>query len=169
MSCKGRRRGGALAAWGAIRRALALSPADPQLRARELFLLPSARPPEEAERLLASVYTEIQRGDAESEICFGFLSAALHLAKHSRRREDLLKQALDVATIGQSLPPLWPLDRKVFRAYQLILRELLAGRRPGAEILYRCGLGTWVAGASTADPVSLLAAKRPRLRPARAA
>ena len=78
--------------------------------------------------------------------------------------------ALDAASVGLGLPPLSALDRSMFRAMQLIARELLAGRRPRVDILYRCGLGVWAAkAAEDVDLLDVLTEHRSPLRYARAA
>ena len=159
-------------AWVANHRALALSPDDTSLRQEELLLLPLHLSPAEAERRLDAVYAELVRGDAASaDVCFGFITAAMMLPRQRRDRKKLPRDGArrrerrpgDCRRAGR-------FDRSLFRALHLIARELLAGRTPGVDILYRCGLGVWAAGmASDADPLDALTEHRSALRYARAA
>jgi hypothetical protein len=153
------------AAWSAVRRALSLAPESSSLKQAELDLMPRFLPAAEVSSQLDAVYADIQSGNADTDICFGFLSAALQLAERGGPRDKLVRQALDAATAGWGLPPLWPLDRKMFHAMQLGLREVVAGRRPNLGVLYRSGLGTWAVGSGEdADPVAIVLR---RMRPIR--
>jgi hypothetical protein len=144
-------------AWNAIRRARSLMPEDTSFEQVELHLVPMRLPPAQAEHQLAGVKVEIERGDANADICFGFVGAAVKLATQSPHRERLLQWALEAAIEGFRMKPLWVDDRKFFRAAELILRELLAGRKPTIEILYRCGLGRLAAtAAKKADPLAIV-------------
>jgi hypothetical protein len=141
------------------------------LRQEELLLIPLHLAPKGAQRRLDAVYADIVHGtDATADVCFGFITAAMTLSRRRRDRTKLLGMALDAASVGLGLPPRWPLDRNLFRAMQLIARDLLAGRTPGMDILYRCGLGVWAAGMEQdADPLDALTEHRSPLQFARAA
>jgi hypothetical protein len=143
--------GDAAAAWSAVRRARDLSPEDMIVRPVEISLVPLVLPPAEAASRLDAVYAEILRGEASADLCFGFIGAALALARRGTHRRELLQQAFDCATEGLTLQPLGPGDHKALRAMQLILREMIAGRKPGLDILYRCGLGTLAAARASED------------------
>jgi hypothetical protein len=157
-------------AWDAIRRALALAPDTSVYRRTELHLLPSFLPPADAAVQLDAVHAEVARGAADADLCFGFLDAALQLADRTALRERLLQQALDAATTGWALSAAVPLDRKIFHAMQFGLREILAGRRPDADVLYRAGLGAWAAASpEDADPVAIVLGRMTPARHLRAA
>jgi len=53
-----------------------------------------------ARRTRASRRRGAPRGDASADICFGFVGAAIQLAKKGRHREKLLRQALNAAIAG---------------------------------------------------------------------
>ncbi len=107
-------------------------------------------PPARAEAQLDGIYTQIERGDANANICFGFVVAAIQLAEKSRQhREKLLRQALHAAMVG---------------VFELSLREMLAGRKPTVEILYRCGLGSLAAAAEQADPMAIVRSRMTSFR-----
>jgi hypothetical protein len=127
-------------------------------------------PPAVVAAQLDAIHADIQSGNADGDICFGFLSAVLQLAEHGAPRVKLLQQALDAATAGSGMPPVRPLDRKIFRAMQLGLRELLAGRKPNVGVLYRSGLGTWAArSGEDADPLAIVLRRMSPLRHLQAA
>src|SRR5262249_46655039 len=88
--------GDASAAWGAVRRARALSPEDMAPRHVEIALVPLVLAPAEAMSWLDTAYAEISLGEASADLCFGFIGAALSLARKGRRTK-LLQQALDCA------------------------------------------------------------------------
>jgi hypothetical protein len=156
-------------AWNAIRRARSLDPEDTFLRGWELQVMARHEPPDRAETVVDGVHAEILRGDTDADICFFFVTAALQLAEKSPHRPKLLAQALDAANAGfGALSPRAP-ERPLFRAMQLSLKELLAGRTPGTDILYRCGLGTLAAGNPSANPLAIVARARPIRRPSLAA
>lgn len=150
-------------AWACIRRARALTPEDTMFAQQELHILPMHLPRADAEARLEGVHALIERGEANADICFGFVSACMQLARASKHREKLLRQALDAAMLGFRVQPQWHDDRKMFRVMELSLREMLAGRRPTADILYRCGLGRFAATAGAqVDPMAfVLALRRP--------
>jgi len=157
-------------AWIAIRRARSLAPEDTLFRQAELWIMPHHLPPAEVTEKLDAVYAEIGRGEPNADLCFGFVSAAIQLAARTGFPRKLLQQALDVAMVGWRVPPLWQNDRKMFRAMQFILHELLAGRKPTIEILYRCGLGQWaVANPDRSDPMAILMERITPLRSRQAA
>ena len=156
-------------AWSAIRRARTLAPEDMISRHAEISLAPLVLPPGEAASMLDAVHAEILRGEASADLCFGFIGAALALSAKIGQRGALLQQALDTATQGLTLQ-LWPGDHKMLRAMQLMLRELIAGRKPSLDILYRCGLGTLAAARpGQTDPMALVLERVTPLRHLQAA
>jgi len=98
-------------------------------------------------------------------ICFGFIAAAIRLGMRPNGR-IWLERAADAATRAMSQPPLHPRDYSWFRAFQLISRELLAGRKPGVDILYRTGLGDWVIASVKKDPIESRLQRGTQLRAA---
>ena len=92
------------------------------------------------------------------------MSAAVQLAQKARHREKLLRQALDAAMVGVHAASLTPNDRKLFRAMELGLREMLAGRKPTTEILYRCGLGILATTTQQADPMAIVLSRTTSFR-----
>ena len=92
-----------------------------------------------------------------ADLCFGFVTGATKLGVR-RKERAWLERAHEIATLGISYPPLHPDDRPWFNAFRLILRELLAGKKPGIDILYRAGLGSWVInwGNKAQDPLEVL-------------
>lgn len=157
--------GDVTAAWRAIQRARELMPEETAFVGMELELVPRHLPPARAEAQLYGVYAQIERGDANAEICFGFVGAAIQLAKKGRHREKLLRQALDAAIAGFRAADPLPNDRKIFRVLELSLREMLAGRKPTVEILYRCGLGILATAAEQgADPMAIVRSRMTSFR-----
>lgn len=152
------------AAWEAIQRARALMPEETSFVGMELELVPMHLPPARAEAQLDGIYTRIERGDANADICLGFVVAAMKLAEKGSHREKLLRQALDAAIAGFRAADPLPNDRKVFRMFELILREMLAGRKPTVEILYRCGLGSLATAAGQADPMAIVRSRMTSFR-----
>jgi hypothetical protein len=118
----------------------------------------------QAEARLDGIYTQIERGDADANICFGFVGAAMQLAQKGRHREKLLRQALDAAMGGVHAASLTPNDRKLFRVMELSLREMLVGRKPTTEILYRCGLGILATATQQADPMVIVRSRMTSFR-----
>jgi predicted Zn-dependent protease len=158
------------AAWKAIRRARELAPDHTVFVQVELSLVPMYYEPAQAEARLESVYASIERGAANADGCFGFIYGALRLAEKSDRREGLLRQALAAAAEGSRVPPLGPEDRQRFKLLELWLREILAGRKPTVDILYRCGLGHLAATAPEgADPLDLVLSRASPFRRLKAA
>jgi hypothetical protein len=151
-------------AWEAIQCARELMPEETTFVGIELELVPKHLPSARAEAQLDGFYTQIERGAANADVCFGFVGAALQLAQKGRHREKLLRQALDAAMAGFRAPELWPNDRKNFRVMELCLREMLAGRKPTVEILYRCGLGSLATAAKQADPMAIVLSRKASFR-----
>jgi hypothetical protein len=140
-------------------------PEETVYMAIELDLIPKHLSSARAEAQLGGLYAQIERGDANVDICFGFVSAAMQLAQKGRHREKLLQQALDAAMAGFRAASLLPNDRKMFRVMELCLREMLAGRKPTLEILYRCGLGHLATAAKQADPMAIVLSRTTSFRP----
>lgn len=156
--------GDVTAAWEAIQRARELMPEETTFVGMELELVPMHLPPARAEAQLDGIYTQIERGDASMDICTGFVGAAIQLAKKSRHREKLLRQALDAAIAGGRAADPLSNYRKIFRVFELSLREMLAGRKPTVEILYRCGLGRFATAAEQADPMAIVRSRMTSFR-----
>lgn len=152
------------AAWEAVQRARELMPEETMFVAIELDLIPKHLSSARAEAQLDGIYTQIERGDADADVCFGFVSAAVQLAQKGRHREKLLRQALDAAMAGFRTALPQPNDRKMFRVMELSLREMLAGRQPTVEILYRCGLGSLATAAKQADPMAIVLSRTTSFR-----
>jgi hypothetical protein len=148
--------GDVTAAWEAIQRARELMPEETTFVGMELELVPMHLPPARAEAQLDGIYTQIERGDASADICIGLVGAAIQLAKKGQHREKLLRQALNAAIVGSRVADPLPNYRKIFRVFELSLREMLAGRKPTVEILYRCGLGRFATAAEQADPMAIV-------------
>lgn len=152
------------AAWESILRARELMPEETAFVGMELELLPMLLPPARAEAQLDGIYAQIERGDANADICIGFVGAAVQLAKKHRHREKLLRQALNAAIAGTRAADPLPSDRKIFRVFELSLGELLAGRKPTVEILYRCGLGSLATATEQADPMAIVRSRMTSFR-----
>jgi hypothetical protein len=129
------------AAWAAIRRARELMPDESSFVGWEIRLVAKHLPTAQAEARLAGAYAEIERGEASAEVCGGFIVAVMDLVPKSAHRAELLGQAIHAAMEGGRAAPRQSEDQMLFRAMVLGLREMLAGRKPGLSILYRCGLG----------------------------
>jgi len=155
------------AAWDSIHRALKLSPQEPSFLGWELQLVSKHLPRAQAETRLAGAYPEIERGEASAEVCGGFIIAAMDLAAKSPRRVELLEQAFHAAMEAGRTAPSQSEARRLYRAMELGLREMLAGRRPEISILYRCGLGRLAATMpQEADWMRIVSARTTQLRPA---
>ena len=152
------------AAWEAVQRARELMPEETMFVQIELDLVPKHLSSVRAEAQLDGIYAQIERGEANADICFGFVSAAMQLAQKGRHREKLLRHALDAAIAGFRAAPLQPSDLKMFRVMELSLREMLAGRKPTIEILYRCGLGRLATAAQQADPMDIVLSRTTSFR-----
>ena len=116
---------------------------------------------------LAAGPISLKTGKASAEVCGGFIFAAMDLAVKSARGVELLQQALHAAMEAGRTASLHSEDRRLFRAIELGLREMLAGRKPEISILYRCGLGRLAATMSQgADWMGIVSARTTQLRPA---
>jgi hypothetical protein len=156
--------GDVTAAWEAIQRARELMPEETTFVRMELELAPMHLPPARAEAQLDGIYTQIERGDANADICIGFVAAALQLAKKGRQREKRLRQALNAAIAGFRAADPLPNQHKIFRVFELSLREMLAGRKPTVEILYRCGLGNLATATAQVDPMAIVRSRMTSFR-----
>lgn len=154
-------------AWDSIRRALELSPQEQGFIGWELRLVAEHLPRAQAEARLAAAYPEIERGAASAEVRGGFIFAAMDLAVKSAHGVELLGQALHAAMeAGRTAPPQSEI-RRLYRAMELGLREMVAGRKPQISILYRCGLGRLAATMpQEADWMGIVSARTTQLRPA---
>jgi hypothetical protein len=137
-------------AWEAIQRARTLRPDFPEFDGWRLRIASECRPISEARTQLSLAYASIERGQASPDVCHGFVFAAMDLVpkiKSVKDRRDLLEQIL-VATQEALGAGLSPLTRTIFSTVRGIAKEMLAGRKPDREILFRFGLGHLAA----ADP-----------------
>jgi hypothetical protein len=154
-------------AWDSIHRALKLSPQEQSFIGWELRLVSKHLPRAQAEARLAGAYPEIERGEASADVCGGFICAAMDLAVKSARGAPLLGQALHAAMEAGRFSSPQSEDRRLYRAMELGLREMLAGRKPAITILYRCGLGRLAATMPPeADWMGIVSARTTQLRPA---
>jgi hypothetical protein len=149
------RQGRSASAWDYIQRARRLDPEDTTFRQAELGIVVEARP-KQAASILDAAYREIMLG-GNADLCIGFVSGATKLGAQQSERA-WFQRGFDIATLGMSYPPLHSDDRAWFNAFRLILRELLQGKKPGIDILYRAGLGSWVMswGQKSQDPIEVL-------------
>ena len=154
-------------AWDSIQRALRLSPQEQSFIGWELRLVSKHLPRAQAEARLTGAYPEIERGEASTEVCGGFVGAAMDLAPKSAHGAELLQQAIHAAMeAGRTSSPQSEV-RRLYRAMELGLREMLAGRKPDISILYRCGLGRLAATMpQEADWMGIVSARTTQLRPA---
>ncbi len=154
-------------AWDSIHRALELSPQEQSFIGWELQLTSMHLPRAQAEARLARAYPEIERGEASEEVCGGFISAAMDLAVKSAHGVELLGQALHAAMEAGRTTSAQSEARRLYRAMELGLREMVAGRKPDIAILYRCGLGRLAATIpQEADWMRIVSARTTQLRPA---
>ncbi len=124
-------------------------------------------PRAQAEVRLAGAYPEIERGEASAEVCRGFIVAAMDLAAKSTNGVELLGQALQAAVEAGRIASPRSESRRLYRAMELGLREMLAGRKPEISILYHCGLGRLAATMpQEADWMGIVSARTTQLRPA---
>lgn len=154
-------------AWDSIHRARELDPQEQSFLAWELRLVSKHLPRAQAEARLAVAYAEIERGEANAEVCGGFIFAAMDLAVKSAHGVELLGQSLRAAMeAGRAASPRSE-ARRLYRAMELGLREMIAGRKPEISILYRCGLGRLAATMpQEADWMGIVSARTTQLRPA---
>ncbi|MBN1610144.1 MAG: hypothetical protein JW940_26190 [Polyangiaceae bacterium] len=158
-----RTNGNVRACWDAIQRARRLDPEDTAIRQAELDLVTQADP-EQASAVLEVAYRDIL-ADGNADLCFGFAAGATRWGLE-RGERVWLERALDAATLGMSFPPLYPSDRAWFHAFRLVIRELLAGKKPRMDILFRAGLGAWVVASREKDPLRVLFNRSSLLRAA---
>lgn len=155
-------------AWGAIQRARELRPEETSFVGWELRLVTKRLPVADAEARLAAAYADIERGGASAGVCFGFIVGVMDLAAKRRPAKQWIEQAIHAAIEGGRASPRHSEDQLAFRAVELGLREMLAGRKPGLAILYRCGLGRLAAVLpQDADWMSMVLAQTARLPLAR--
>jgi hypothetical protein len=150
-------RGGA---WDALRRARELAPTNPRFLAMSVLVAAWALSPVEADKYLAAIRPTIANR-AEPEVCLMYGLAELRLAEHARasERPERWSRARDAADAGVARARTEGLRRNL-KATQLIARELLAGRKPTMDILYRAGLSEVAATAKTNANVTKLLFER---------
>jgi len=127
-------------AWDALSRARQLAPDNARLAAMSLVVAVWALPAAAAEQHLAGVRGTLDR--AVAEVCLLYALAEIVLARVAAREEQVLRweRAREAAEAGLTRADT-PELRSNLKATQLLLRELLAGREPTMEVLYRSGLG----------------------------
>jgi len=140
------------AAWDALRRARELEPNNPRFRAMSLLVAAWALPLAAAERHLESARGSLER--SEAELCLMYAVAQISLARKASEadRKRRWRHARDAADIGVARATTGGL-RKDLRAVQLVLRELLAGRKPTIDVLYLAGLGELASIAKTNENI----------------
>jgi tetratricopeptide (TPR) repeat protein len=143
-------------AWDALLRARRLDPENRRFVAMSLLVAARTRSLEEAEEHLAQVRTSLEREG--EEVCIMYALAEMALARKGTQaaRAARWQRALDAthAGLAQVTDRGW---RANLKAIQMIIVELLSGREPTLDILYRAGLGEVAAAARPkANVVDLL-------------
>jgi tetratricopeptide (TPR) repeat protein len=156
-------------AWDALTRARRLDPDNRTFKAMSLLLAARTFPPDSAEEHLAHVRSSLEREG--EEVCIMYALAELALARKGPQdtRASRWRRALDAAHAGlsQVSAPHWHAHLK---AIQMMAEELLSGREPTLEILYRAGLSEVAAAAKPkANVVDLLVDHVRQFEPARVA
>lgn len=146
------------AAWLAIRAARTLEPDDGLVRSTELYIAVRALPWSPASEVVEAAYNDALRGSTDSDVCVALATELCVLADGAPDPREWWERAAEIASLGLTLPPLHPRDRTMFRLVQLSVRELLAGRRPTVDLLYRVGLGVLVPRIPEKDRGDLLRA-----------
>ncbi len=152
-------------AWSALERARLLAPDNSRLRAMSLVVAVWALPPIAAEQHITGVRGTLDQ--AAAEVCLMYALAEITLARGASRDETTLRwtRARDAADAGIARAGT-PELRRNLKAIQLLLCDLLAGREPTMEILYRAGLGRVAAMEKPdANVVDLLNARGRHLKP----
>jgi len=139
--------------WAALQRARLLDPENRRFEAMSLFLAVHALPEMEADEYLGRVRSSFD--GAGAEICLMYALAELHLAEKGSRAKERRTRALDASNAGLTQATTDGLRRNL-KATQLLSQDLLAGRKPTLDILYRAGLGESAAAASSSRNVAEL-------------
>lgn len=164
-------------AWEALHRARRLEPDAPSIEAMELWLLPRAFDAPEALRRLDAHRERLDQ--APPELCLGYSLAELALASRAPNERERLDRARGIAALGRSRMLLGgrvrPQGQTVdsisavlflhLAAVEQVAQERLAGHTPGLDVLYRLGLGRFVADAHARgfeDPIDVLRGGTPR-------
>jgi hypothetical protein len=126
------------AAWDALARARRLDPDNPRFEAMAVLVATWALPPAEAKRHVGAVAASVR--DAAPEVCLMYALAEVSLARKASRAERTTRwsKARDAACLGIATATSAGLHSNL-RAVQLLLDELLAGRAPTTDILFRAG------------------------------
>lgn len=127
-------------AWAALSNARLLAPNNPRFLAMSLVVAAWALPPAAAEEHLKGVRGSLERAGAE--VCLMYAHAEIALARVSSVEDEKLRlgRAREAADAGIAQAHTQAVRRNL-TVVQLLLRELLAGREPTMQILYRAGLG----------------------------
>ena len=126
-------------AWEALSRARRLAPENQRFLAMSLIVATWALPRPEAERHIASIRGSFDRSGAEVCLMYAFSEIALARKASPEERRQRWQRGLDAAQSGLAQAESDGL-RKNLKAAQLLLQELLAGRKPTLNILYLAGL-----------------------------
>jgi hypothetical protein len=130
-------------AWAAVQHARRLDPEDAQVWARTLFVAARALGRVEAQAYLDQVHARLE--SAPWDLCLAAAAVELIMARRFGHDPARRARALAATIEGESRPDAPGGARKCFRALHLLLSELLAGRPPTEEILFRAGLGARMA------------------------
>lgn len=127
-------------AWTALSRACKLEPDNPRFEAMSLLVATWSLSRAEAEKHLAGARTGIDR--RPPEVCLMYALAEIGLSRSAATPERLarLQRARAAADAGIAQRQSDTQYRNL-KAVQLMTTELLAGREPTLDILYRAGLG----------------------------
>jgi hypothetical protein len=130
-------------AWSAVQRARRLDPEDAQGAAMTLFVAARALGQAEAEGYLDQVHARLEL--APWELCLAAAAVGLMMGRRWGRGPERWARALAATVEGESRRDAPGRARKFFRALHLLLSELLAGRPPTEDVLFRAGLGARMA------------------------
>lgn len=145
--------GKADAAWEALARARALEPENFTILGSELLLVPRVLDVNAAEDRLDAVWSTLRQASAEldADVCLCFALASLGLARRSKRAALHYQRTNAIVDLGLAAPLDSTHAKDRLRAVRGLLADLLVGRRPGVDVLYRVGLGDLVTRAPMGD------------------
>lgn len=128
------------AAWDALTRARLLAPGNPRFEAMSLLVAAWALPLAAAEEHISRVRSSLDRAGAEACLMYAHAEISLAQKPPASERELRYRRAREAVEAGLAQATSEGIRRSL-KAAQLLLDELLAGRRPTLEILYLAGLG----------------------------
>jgi hypothetical protein len=140
-------------AWEALARARALEPENLTILGSELLLVPRVLELDAAEERLDAGWSLLRRSPAEldADVCLCFSFAALDLARRSTRPLLHYQRTSTIVDLGLAAPIDSTHAKDRLHAVRVLLADLLVGRRPGADALYRVGLGDLVTRTAVHD------------------